>query len=217
LTQAGVDGIDPAELGVIRLMTALLAAAFGLSLAVFLPGALFMIPLLAWFGYIAPLRFLAGRRRRRQAEIQHDLAELIGMMRAFHAAGMPLERTLHVLSTSAAADTLLKREIRAALGRYGLGQSIEEALEEIGRRTGVDDLSGLVTALVQSKRSGSGLDASLRDQELIVRMSQRNRATARAAAVSTKLLAVLGGVYLPEFVILIIVPLFWGIIQRAFG
>ena len=75
----------------------------------------------------------------------------------------------------------------------------------------------LITALNQSKRTGGGLDSVLRDQELMVRMNQRNRATAQAAAVSTKLLGVLAAVYLPEFVILIVIPLFWGIMQRAFG
>jgi hypothetical protein len=74
-----------------------------------------------------------------------------------------------------------------------------------------------VAALAQSKKAGSGLETTLRDQELMVRLTERNRATAQAASVSTKLLGVLGGIYLPEFVILIIIPLFWGIMQRAFG
>ena len=78
-------------------------------------------------------------------------------------------------------------------------------------------MTTFVAALAQSKRIGSGLEATLRDQELMVRLNQRNRATAQAAAVTTKLLAVLGGIYLPEFVILIMIPLFWGIMQRAFG
>jgi pilus assembly protein TadC len=95
--------------------------------------------------------------------------------------------------------------------------SIEQALEEVGVRTGVDDVAMFVGAVAQSKRIGGDLDATLRDQELMVRMNQRNRSTAQAAAVGTKLLAVLGGIYLPEFVILIVVPLFWGIMQRAFG
>jgi len=93
----------------------------------------------------------------------------------------------------------------------------EQALEEVGVRTGVDDVAMFVGAVAQSKRIGSELGATLRDQELMVRMNQRNRSTAKAAAVGTKLLAVLGGIYLPEFVILIVIPLFWGIMQRAFG
>jgi Flp pilus assembly protein TadB len=217
--QAGInpEHVDGTELRVIRLMAGLGGATAGGLLALFVSGSLAIIPLLAWVGYIAPARAIAARRRQRQSALQRDLAQLISMIRAFITAGMPLERTLHIISASSRPDSILKQEIRHALGRYGLGLSIEQALQEIGPRTGVDDLSGFVAALSQAKRTGSSLEATLRDQELMVRMNQRNRATAQAASVSTKLLAVVGGVYLPEFVILIIVPLFWGIMQRAFG
>ena len=219
LIQAGVDPerIDGVELRVIRLIGGLAGATIGCLLAIVISNSLALAPLFAWVGYVAPLRVLAARRRGRQAALQRDLPELISMIRAFMAAGMPLERTLHVLSTNCEPDSVLKQEIRAALARYGLGSSIEQALHDIGPRTGVEDLSAFVTGLVQGKRAGSGLDAALRDHELIARMNQRNRAATQAATVSTKLLAVLGGIYLPEFVILIIIPLFWGIMQRAFG
>ena len=72
-------------------------------------------------------------------------------------------------------------------------------------------------AIAQGKRLGSGMEVILRDQELLVRMAQRNRATAAASQVSTRLMAVLVGVYLPEFVILVMIPLFWGVMLRAFG
>ena len=216
--QAGLDGMmDGAEFRVLRLMSALLGACLGCLLALVVAGSLLLVPLFAWLGFIAPARLIAARRRRRQAAIQREVPELIGMMRAFMAAGMPLERTLHVLSAGGESDTFLKQEMRAALARYGLGLSVDQALEEIGTRTGVDDLSGFLTALSQSRRVGTGLEAMLREQEMMARLNQRNRATAQAAAVSTKLLAVLGGIYLPEFVLLIIIPLFWGIMQRAFG
>jgi Flp pilus assembly protein TadB len=219
LLQAGLDPehLDGVEVRVIRLIGALAGAAAAGVLAVLLSGSVALIPLFGWAGYIAPARMLAARRHRRQAALQRELPELVSLIRAFCAAGMPLERALHVLSAHVPGGRGLRQEIRLALGRYGLGLSIEQALQEIGPRTGLDDVGTFVAALVQSKRVGIGLDATLRDQELMVRMNQRNRATAQAAAVSTKLLAVLGGVYLPEFVILIMIPLFWGIMQRAFG
>lgn len=219
LIQAGFDPaqIDGVELRVVRLMCTLAGAMVAGLLAVLTSSGLALIPLLAWLGYLAPARFLAGRRRRRQDAVHRELPELVSMVRAFTLAGMPLERTLHVLSANSQPDSVLRREIRLALGRYGLGVSIEQALQEIGPRTGIDDVTAFVAALAQSKRAGSGIEATLRDQELMVRMNQRNRSTAQAAAVSTKLLGVLAGIYLPEFVILIVVPLFWGIMQRAFG
>jgi Flp pilus assembly protein TadB len=219
LIQAGLDPeeLDGVEFRVMRLMSALAGAVIACLLALFASGGLALLPLLAWAGYIAPARVLAGRRRRRQDRIHRELPQLISMIRAFTIAGMPLERGLHLLSASTSADSILKKEIRIALGRYGLGLSIEQALNEIGPRTGIDEVTMFVSALAQSKKAGSGLEATLRDQELMVRLGERNRATAQAASVSTKLLGVLGGIYLPEFVILIIIPLFWGIMQRAFG
>jgi len=219
LIQAGLDPeqLDGVEFRLMRLMSGLAGAVIACLLAVFASGGLVLVPLLAWAGYVAPARVLAGRRRRRQDRAHRELPQLISMIRAFTVAGMPLERGLHLLSANTSPDSILKQEIRIALGRYGLGLSIEQALHKIGPRTGIDEVTTFVAALAQSKKAGRGLEATLRDQELMVRLTERNRATAQAASVSTKLLGVLGGIYLPEFVILIIIPLFWGIMQRAFG
>ena len=219
LIQAGMDPdrIDGVELRVVRLMSAIVGGLIASLVAVLASGALALVPLFVWVGYIAPARYLAQRRRRRQGSIQRELPQFVSMIRAFIVAGMPLERALHVLSANTQPDTILRQEIRLALGRYGLGSSIEQSLLEIGPRTGIDDVATLVGALAQCKRIGGGLEPTLRDQELMARMNQQNRSTAQAASVGTKLLAVLGGIYLPEFVILIMVPLFWGIMQRAFG
>lgn len=219
LTQCGLDpnSIDGVEFRVLKLAGALIGAIAGTVLGVVLAGAPLLLPLLAWLGYIAPSQYLSSRRRKRQRAVHREMPEVVGMIRAFVVAGLPLERTLHLISADAQARGILRGEIRAALGRYGVGASIEEALQAIGDRTGVDEISLFVTALTQSKRLGTGLEQTLRDQELLIRMNQRNRSTAEAARVGTRLLGVLAGVYLPEFVILIMVPLFWGIIQRAFG
>ena len=219
LIQAGMDPdrIDGVELRVVRLMSSLVGGLLAGLVAMLVSGALVLVPLFVWGGYITPARYLAQRRRRRQGAIQRELPQLVSMVRAFIVAGMPLERALHVLSANTQPDSVLRQEIRLALGRYGLGSSIDQALLEIGPRTGIDDVATLVGALAQCKRIGGGLEPTLRDQELMARMNQQNRSTAQAASVSTKLLAVLGGIYLPQFVILIMVPLFWGIMQRAFG
>jgi Flp pilus assembly protein TadB len=219
LIQAGIDPdrFDGVELRVVRLMSALAGGLIAGLVALLASGALALVPLFIWAGYVAPARYLAQRRRRRQVAIERELPQLVSMVRAFIVAGMPLERALHVLSANAQPDSILRQEIRLALGRYGLGSSIEQALLEIGPRTGIDDVATLVGAVAQCKRIGGGLEPTLRDQEQLARMNQQNRSTAQAAAVSTKLLGVLGGIYLPEFVILIMVPLFWGIMQRAFG
>jgi hypothetical protein len=219
LTQCGLNPqlIDPLAFRSFKLGGALLGALAGGLLALVLAGSVVFVPLLAWLGHIAPSRYLSYRRRKRQDTIHQELPELVSTIRAFVVAGMPLERALHLVSADPQAPGILRAEVRAALGRYGLGLTIEEALQDIGRRTGTDDVALFVSALAQSKRMGTGLEQTLRDQEFMVRMNQRNRSTAMAARVGTKLLGILAAIYLPEFVILIMIPLFWGIIQRAFG
>jgi Flp pilus assembly protein TadB len=220
LIQAGVDPtqLDGLEFRTIRLISAGGGGAIACLFSLLVTGGLALVPVMAWIGYIAPARFLAHRRRRRQDAVHRELPQLISMIRAFTSAGLPLERTMHMLSLGHTDQgSPLREEIRQALGRYGLGMSIEEALQDIGPRTGVDEVTMFTAALAQSKRTGAGLEATLRDHELMARMNARDRATAQASAVSTKLLGVLAGIYLPEFVILVMVPLFWGIMRRAFG
>ena len=75
----------------------------------------------------------------------------------------------------------------------------------------------MIGTLVQGRRLGSGLDDGLKDHEVAARAAQRNQATAEASRVSTKLLAILAAIYLPEFVLLIMIPLFLGLLQHAFA
>jgi tight adherence protein C len=223
LIQAGVDPdrFDGLELRALKVGSSLLAGAALFVLGLGAPSLLVLLPLAAWSGYVAPTWYLAARRRARQDQIRRELPDLVGVLRSFITAGVPMERALHLISSQSAAThlepNLLAGEIKIALGRYGLGATIEQALEELTQRVGVDEVTLFVGTLMQGKRLGTGMEQLLRDQELLVRTGQRNRATAEASRVSTKLMGVLAAVYLPEFVVLIMIPLFWGIIRRAFG
>lgn len=223
LIQAGIDPdrFDGLELRALKVGSAALATAATLALGLGAPSLLSFLPLAAWCGYVAPTWYLAARRRNRQDQIRRELPDQVGVVRSFIAAGVSLERALHLISSQSTdprfEPNLLAGEIKVALGRYGLGATIEQALEDLTQRVGVDEVTLFVSAVAQGRRLGTGMDQLLRDQELLVRMGQRNRATAEASRVSTKLMGVLAAVYLPEFVVLIMIPLFWGIIRRAFG
>ncbi len=223
LAQAGfeADRPSPLEISASKVFLAGAAGAVCAAGAVAIPLLLLLAPAAAWVGFISPNLYLQARRRARRRQLQRELPDFVGLLKAFINAHVPLEQALNLISAQLARDTadghLLARELRRALGRYGLGLTIEEALEEMAERLEVDDLSLVVSAITQGKRLGTGMDRLLRDQELLVRMNQRNRATAEASRVSTKLMGVLVGVYLPQFIILIMIPLFAGILRRAFG
>ena len=222
LVEAGIDPavVSPAEVFALKVLSgaALLATAVVLSAA--LPPMLVFAPALAWLGFTAPSLWISRRRARRRAAILTELPDLVGLLRAFVNAQVPLEQALDLISRQLAGadpDNILAAELRLALSDYGLGLTIGDSLVRMADRVGVEELKTVVGAIAQGKRLGSGMEMILRDQEILARMAQRNRATASASQVSTRLMGVLVGVYLPEFVLLVMLPLFWGVILRAFG
>jgi tight adherence protein C len=222
LVEAGIDPevLTPAEVTTLKLLAAAGAATTTLVLGSVTPGVLVLTPAAAWFAFVAPSIYISRRRSRRRTAILGELPDIVGLLRAFTNAQVPLEQALHLVSKQLAEanpGNLLASELRVALGDYGLGETIETSLGRMADRIGVEEVRTLVTGISQGKRLGAGMEMILRDQELLVRMGQRNRASAAASQISTRLMGVLVGIYLPEFVILVMVPLFWGIMLRAFG
>ena len=217
-------GIDPARFSVedlvaVKILAACLSAAMVLGIGLILPGIGIFAPALAFVGFVAPSVIVRRRRAARVRQILRELPDLVGLLKAFITAGITLEQALHLISEQQAQSSknLLAVEIRHALSDYGLGMSIDSALGMMAERTGITELETLASALAQGKRQGAGMERILRDQEELVRMQQRNRATAEASRVGTRLVGVLVAVYLPEFMVLIMVPLFYGIFLRAFS
>ena len=218
-------GIDPQRLGAaeivsLKLLGATAGAAVGVLLTLVVPPASLLLPALAVGGFVAPSVAVSRRRAARRRRLLRELPDLVGLLTAFVGAGLPLEQALHLISTQQAsgpAPTLLAGELQTALGDYGLGTPIDAALEAMARRTGLVEVELVVAAIAQGRRQGAGLERILRDQQAVVRLQQRNRAAAEASRVGTRLVGVLVLVYLPEFMLLIMVPLFYGIFLRAFG
>ena len=222
LIEAGIDPevLSPAEVVTLKLLLGAGGLALAIVLSAAVPGLLLLAPAGAWLGFILPSLCLGQLRARRRGRVLAELPDIVGLLRAFLGAQVPLEQALHLISAQLAEGdpgNVLAAELRLALGDYGLGRTIEESLTRMAERVGVEELKTVVGAIAQGKRLGSGMETILRDQELLARMAQRNRATAAASQVSTRLMAVLVGVYLPEFVVLVMIPLFWGVMLRAFG
>ena len=222
LRRAGIDtdrfGLP--ELLAVKLLGAGTGAVLAISLALLVPGAILLAPAITFAGFVAPSVWVTRRRIARQRAMLRELPDLVGLLKAFVTAGVALEQALHLISAQQASGPRpnpLALEVRRVLADYGLGMSIEQALDAMAHRTGVEEIQLLAGALSQGKRQGAGMERILRDQEQVVRMGQRNRASAEASRVGTRLVGVLVLVYLPEFMVLIMVPLFYGIFLKAFG
>ena len=95
-----------------------------------------------------------------------------------------------------------------------LGSDLFDALGDIATAADLEALDELAASLGSARRLGKGVSEVLAEHERALRDDEQNRLLGSASMVQPKLAAILAGIYLPEFVLLVIVPLFVGAIGR---
>jgi len=87
-----------------------------------------------------------------------------------------------------------------------LGRSRVEALDDMGRRSGVDELNNFVQAIIQSEQLGSGISRILRIQSDEIRLKRLLTAQERGARASLKMLLPMLGCIFPTLWVILLGP-----------
>jgi tight adherence protein C len=197
-----------------------MALMLGLAFFVFLTapvlGATPLLTLLAatYFaaiGYVAPAFFIRSKAKARQKEITLALPDALDLLVVCVEAGLGLNQALlrvaeeihHVSIRLAEEMHLVNLEIRA-------GHPRNEALRNLTLRTGVEDVRGLVSTLVQAERFGTPVGPALRVHAETLRDKRKQRAREAAAKTTIKLVFPLVFCIFPAMFVVLIGP---GIIQ----
>jgi tight adherence protein C len=140
------------------------------------------------FGYIAPGMVLARLAKRRAHRIQLSLADALDLLVVSVEAGLGLDQALtRVGDELAFAYPDLSDELRLVNLELRAGKPRPEALRNLADRTGVDDLSSLVTMLIQTDKFGTSVAQSLRVYSETLRTKRRQRAEEAAAKTGVKM------------------------------
>lgn len=162
-------------------------------------------------GWFLPLLWVRHRRRQRQTELQRVLPDMLDLLVVCVEAGLGLNQALlrvaeeieHISPAMSDELTVVNLEIRA-------GQPREEALRNLGERSGLKDLRSLVTMLIQTDRFGTSVADALRVHAETLRSIRMQRAEEKAAKVSAKLVFPLVLFIFPATSVVILGP---GLIQ----
>jgi tight adherence protein C len=174
----------------VRIAVPLAAAGLALLLAPFDGSrALFLALLLAGFGWVIPSFYLDSKQKARQKEIRQALPDALDMMVICVEAGLGLNQAImrvseevrHISPQLSREMALVNLEIRAGTPR-------EEALRNLGERTGVEDVRSLSTLLIQTDRFGTSVVQALNIQSETLRTKRKQRAEEQAAKLAVKLL-----------------------------
>lgn len=137
-------------------------------------------------GYFLVYIYLDLKIKYRQSEITADLPDVLDLLTVSVEAGLGFDAALQrVIQKTKGAISM---EFAKTLQEIKMGKQRREALKDLGLRTGVDDLSTFISAIVQADQLGVSIGNVLRIQSEQMRRKRRQRIEEKAMKAPIKML-----------------------------
>lgn len=136
--------------------------------------------------YLAGKAFLSSRTRKRNNSMQKELPDALDLLSVSVEAGLGFDSALHHVVEKSSG--VLAQEFVITLNELKMGKTRREALRDLGRRTGVEDIITFVGAVIQADQLGVPITNILRTQAEQVRMKRRQRVEEQAMKAPVKML-----------------------------
>jgi tight adherence protein C len=181
--------------------------AFGLEFASSNRNA--MLATVAGLGFFFPAWWLRSRQKKLQQQCRDGFPDFLDLMVVCAEAGLApragIDRIARELAQTypylGANLYLMSLELRA-------GVALPEAINNLGRRTGLDDVSNLGALLHQTEQLGTSMGEALRVYSEEMRDKRTARAEEKAHALPVKLVGPLGIFVFPVMLVVIGLPVF---------
>jgi tight adherence protein C len=159
------------------------------------------------YGMFLPSFLLSRQIAKRQTRIVRALPDALDLMVVCVEAGLGLNAALHRVGREMEmVESALSKELAITNREIRAGKPRDEALRNLGDRTGVDDVKSLVAMLVQTDRFGTSITESLRVFADSIRIRRRQRAEELVAKAAIKLIFPLLLFIFPALLIVLMGP-----------
>jgi tight adherence protein C len=168
----------------------------------------FLVPLMAAaVGYLLPELWLMWKVQARQHRLRVALPDALDMLVICVEAGLGLDQALlRVAQELRISHPELSEEIQLVNMEMRVGKTRLDALRELARRTGVEDIKALVAMLIQTERFGTSIAQSLRVHSDELRIKRRQRAEEMSAKTTVKMVPALVFFIFPALMVVILGP-----------
>lgn len=207
LAEAGWYKTSVTQFVVSRFAAAGTLAALGALVAIVLkaPQLLIMSTLIpGLLGLTAPSFVIDGAIKKRKQAIARRIPDLLDMVSTTVEAGTALNSALATAATS--FDGPLAEEIGIVLSDVRLGRSRADAFNAMGQRAKQNDLSAMVTAIVQTERLGGNIGEVLDELAQEARAGRLARAEEIAAKLPVLMILPMAFFMLPALFVMIFTP-----------
>jgi len=213
LVHAGIR--SPDALTTFYLIKAILAVVLPVAVVLLAPLAphatmnhvIFAAAIAGFIGVSAPNLVLERMRLRRMKRIRNGFPDALDLLVVCSEAGLGLNAAVErVAQELDATHPDLAEELGLVNAETRVGVDRLDALRNLARRTGLEDIRGLVALLTQSLRLGSGVADTLRVYSEDFRDKRMQKAEEMAAKIGTKMIFPLVTCLFPGFFTVIIGP-----------
>jgi tight adherence protein C len=157
-----------------------------------------------FLGRYLPDLWLNNKIKGRQKELRLALPNALDLLTISVEAGLGFDAAIGRLTEK--FKNALSDEFAQVLNEIRLGRPRLEALDDMGRRSGVEELHTFIQALIQSEQLGVGIAKVLRIQSEEMRRRRRQRAEEQAAQAPLKMLFPMIGCIFPTLFIVLMGP-----------
>jgi tight adherence protein C len=155
--------------------------------------------------------------RHRKDSIFLGLPDVLDLLVVCVEAGLGLDQAMRKVSEEMKKSCrLLSEEFALCNFHLQMGKARNEVLQDLGDRTGVDDLRSLAAILIQADKFGSSVAQALRVQSDSMRTRRRQLAEEKAAKTAVKLIFPLVIFIFPAIFVVLVGPAAITIINEMF-
>jgi tight adherence protein C len=196
--------------------------AFGyMSLTVFADKPLWLNAIYALFvgliGAYLPTLLLRNRTIKRQQSIRRAWPDALDLMLLCVEAGMSVEHAMKRVAKEIGMQSVeLAEEMTLTTAELSFLEDRTRAYDNLGRRTGLDNVKAVMQALIQAEKQGTSVGTSLRVMAEEGREARMMEAEKKAAALPPKLTVPLIIFFLPVLFIVIISPAIIRVFSTSF-
>lgn len=166
---------------------------------------IFIFP--AVLGMYIPNIWLRMRTTRRRRAITNALPDALDLLVVCVESGMGIDQAINRIAREMrATNPELSGELNTVILELRAGKSRTDALKNLARRVGLEDMNSLVTLIVQADTFGTSIAATLRVYSDHMRTTRYQRAEEIAAKLPVKMLFPLIFFILPALFVAIMGP-----------
>jgi len=189
----------------VLLPVAFVAIAFFTGLYAYSP--VFILIFAGVAGFMVPEFWLMWRIQARQHRLRLALPDGLDLLVICVEVGLGIDQALlRVAEELQIVHPELSDELKLVNLEMRVGKTRVEALRELARRTGLEDLKTLVAMLVQTERFGTSIAQSLRIHSDELRTKRRQRAEELSAKTTVKMVGPLIFFIFPALMVVILGP-----------